>query len=122
VKEYNVNPTQAANRLRVHRGRHQIYLPAMMVLVGIVAASGNANACENPIAGKHLAVATSAAAIAAAKEAWKSIYSKAPQHSAFRFSYLSWKVGPIRIPRPYIQGSGKLPVVRGGLGSRVACR
>jgi hypothetical protein len=83
VKEYNVNPTQAANRLRVHRGRHQIYLPAMMVLVGIVAASGNANACENPIAGKHLAVATSAAAIAAAKEAWKSIYSKAPQHSAF---------------------------------------
>ena len=55
----------------------------MMIIVGLVAISVHATACEKPIAGKPFAVATPAAAIAAAKEAWKSIYSKAPQHSAF---------------------------------------
>ena len=45
--------------------------------------SANAGACQKPVAGKPVAVATSVAAIVVAKEAWKAIYSKAPQHSAF---------------------------------------
>jgi hypothetical protein len=51
--------------------------------VGLVAINANAHACDKPEAGRPVAVATAAAAIAAAKEAWRSIYSKAPQHSAF---------------------------------------
>jgi hypothetical protein len=34
-------------------------------------------------AGKPVAISTSTTAVAAAKEAWKSIYGKAPQHSEF---------------------------------------
>jgi NTF2 fold immunity protein len=53
------------------------------MVVGLVAICANSEACQKPIVGKPLAVATSAAAIVAAKEAWQSIYSKAPQHSVF---------------------------------------
>jgi hypothetical protein len=55
----------------------------MVAIFCLAAISANANACDKPEAGKPIAVATAAAAIAAAKVAWKSIYSKAPQHSAF---------------------------------------
>ncbi|MGO9995402.1 MAG: NTF2 fold immunity protein [Steroidobacteraceae bacterium] len=75
-----MKPTQSANLGRVN---HQTYVQAMTVIIGLIAISANADACEKPVVGRPIAVATPAAAIAAAKEAWKSIYSKAPQHSAF---------------------------------------
>jgi hypothetical protein len=74
-----VNHTQAASRRRVPQG----HLHAMVVIACLVAICATAQACEKPEAGKPIAVATAAAAIAAAKAAWSSIYSKAPQHSAF---------------------------------------
>jgi hypothetical protein len=42
-----------------------------------------AYSCPAPAVGKPVAVTSPAAAIAAAKEAWKSIFSKAPQHSEY---------------------------------------
>ena len=55
----------------------------MVLIFFLVAIDADAHACDKPKAGKHIAVATAASAIAAAKVAWRSIYSKAPQHSAF---------------------------------------
>jgi hypothetical protein len=43
----------------------------------------SAVSCKAPVPGQSVAIATPAAAIAAAKVAWKSIYDKAPWHSAF---------------------------------------
>jgi hypothetical protein len=43
----------------------------------------SAVACKAPVPGQPVAIATAAAAVAAAKVAWKSIYDKAPWHSAF---------------------------------------
>jgi len=76
-----VKTKQAAGRHRaLHRHRH-MYSLTTIAIVGLMAI--RADACEKPIAGKPVAVSTPAAAIVAAKEAWKSIYSKAPQHSVF---------------------------------------
>jgi hypothetical protein len=43
----------------------------------------DATACEMPVAGKPVAIANQAAAVAAAKAAWQSVYSKARWHSEF---------------------------------------
>ena len=73
---------QVAGRHRAPQ-RHRRMSWGTLMVVGLVAICANADACQKPIVGKPLAVATPAAAIVAAKEAWKSIYSKAPQHSVF---------------------------------------
>jgi len=54
-----------------------------MVIAELVSIKSNAGACQKPVAGKSVAVATSATAIVAAEEAWKSNFSKLPQHSVF---------------------------------------
>jgi hypothetical protein len=77
-----MKPTQAASRCRAPHGHHPC-LRAIVAIFCLGAISADAHACDKPEAGKPIAVATAAAAIAAAKEAWRPIYSKAPQHSAF---------------------------------------
>jgi hypothetical protein len=54
-----------------------------IVALALLTVSVCAYSCPAPAAGKPVAVTTPAAAIAAAKEAWKSISSKAPQHSVY---------------------------------------
>ena len=56
---------------------------AASLAVGLVAVHVSAVACQAPMPGQSVAVATPAAAILAAKAAWRSIYEKAPWHSAF---------------------------------------
>jgi hypothetical protein len=56
---------------------------AVALVVCLLGLHVSAEACTAPAAGRSLAIATPAAAIVAAKAAWKSIYDKAPWHSVF---------------------------------------
>src|SRR5450432_2059349 len=56
---------------------------AASLAVGLFGLHVSAVACHTPVRGQSVAVATPAAAILAAKAAWRSIYTKAPRHSAF---------------------------------------
>lgn len=54
-----------------------------MIIAGLVSIGVNAEPCQQQPAGRPVAVATSAAAIVAAKIAWDALYRAAPTHSAF---------------------------------------